>query len=68
MDGTEEKGWKRRDGREGMEEKGRIGMDARVGETAPAFTMDTTAGRRSLDDYRGRTLVLAFFPLAFTGG
>jgi peroxiredoxin len=43
-------------------------MDARVGETAPAFTMDTTAGRRSLDDYRGRTLVLAFFPLAFTGG
>jgi peroxiredoxin len=42
--------------------------DALVGKKAPSFSMDTTAGRRSLEDYRGRTLVLAFFPLAFTGG
>jgi peroxiredoxin len=43
-------------------------MDSLVGKKAPPFSMDTTAGRQSLDDYRGRTLVLAFFPLAFTGG
>jgi peroxiredoxin len=38
------------------------------GKKAPEFAMDTTDGRRSLADYQGKTLVLAFFPLAFTGG
>ena len=40
-----------------------------VGAKAPAFSVDTTDGRKAtLADYRGKTLVLAFFPKAFTGG
>lgn len=39
------------------------------GEPAPAFSLDSTAGGRAqLSDYAGRTLVLAFYPKAFTGG
>jgi peroxiredoxin Q/BCP len=38
------------------------------GQKAPAFSVETTSGKKSLDDYRGQTLVLAFFPKAFTGG
>lgn len=40
-----------------------------VGEAAPDFTLETTAGRRvSLSSFRGQKHVLvAFFPLAFTG-
>ena len=34
-----------------------------VGEQAPAFTLAGTAGRQySLDDYRGQTVVLVFYP------
>jgi peroxiredoxin Q/BCP len=38
------------------------------GQKAPSFSVETTSGRKSLADYRGQTLVLAFFPKAFTGG
>jgi peroxiredoxin Q/BCP len=39
------------------------------GAKAPAFSLDSTAGKKvSLADYQGKTLVLAFFPKAFTGG
>ena len=37
------------------------------GEKAPAFSMETTSGKKTLDDYKGQTLVLAFFVKAFTG-
>ena len=39
-----------------------------VGEQAPAFSLDSTAGKRvALADFRGKSAVLlAFFPLAFT--
>ncbi len=42
----------------------------RVGEEAPNFSLPSTAGgAASLSDYRGKsTVVLAFFPKAFTGG
>jgi alkyl hydroperoxide reductase subunit AhpC len=45
---------------------------AKVGHPAPAFTMKTThdlqrlESRVALDDYRGRWLVLFFYPLDFT--
>jgi peroxiredoxin (alkyl hydroperoxide reductase subunit C) len=45
---------------------------AKVGHAAPAFTMKTTHDRQrlesrvALDDYRGRWLVLFFYPLDFT--
>jgi peroxiredoxin len=41
-----------------------------VGATAPDFSLPSTQGGRvSLSDFRGKnTVVLAFFPAAFTGG
>ena len=41
-----------------------------VGEMAPNFTLPSTAGGKvTLADFRGKkTVVLAFFPAAFTGG
>ena len=40
------------------------------GDAAPAFTSpSTTGGSFSLADFKGKsTLILAFFPKAFTGG
>ena len=39
------------------------------GATAPAFSLDSSGGKKlSLADFKGQTLVLAFFPKAFTGG
>lgn len=42
----------------------------KVGDTAPDFTLPSTAGNSvKLSDFRGKkTVVLAFFPAAFTGG
>ena len=41
-----------------------------VGDMAPDFTLNSTAGGKvTLSDFRGKnTVVLAFFPAAFTGG
>ena len=42
----------------------------KVGDAAPEFTMPSTSGGNvSLADFHGKkTVVLAFFPAAFTGG
>ena len=38
-------------------------------QSAPAFELPGSDGKsHSLADYRGRTVVLAWFPKAFTGG
>lgn len=40
----------------------------RVGEPAPDFTLQDTEGNKvSLRDFRGRPVILVFFPAAFTG-
>ncbi len=41
---------------------------AGVGDPAPAFAAETDVGPRSLADYAGKKLVLAFYPKDFTGG
>lgn len=43
-------------------------MSALLNRAAPDFALQTTDGPRTLADYRGKKLILAFFPLAFTGG
>ena len=42
----------------------------KVGDTAPDFTLPSTAGKPvKLSDFQGKkTVVLAFYPAAFTGG
>jgi thioredoxin-dependent peroxiredoxin len=43
--------------------------DLKVGDRAPDFTLPGTDGKTySLSQLKGRTLVLAWFPKAFTGG
>ena len=43
------------------------GLEA--GHVAPAFSLPGSDGvNHSLSDYAGRTVVLAWFPKAFTGG
>lgn len=40
-----------------------------VGDPAPDFTLPGSDGEmHSLSDHRGRYVVIAFFPKAFTGG
>ncbi len=40
-----------------------------AGDIAPAFTLEGTDGKtHRLSDYKGKTVVLAWFPKAFTGG
>lgn len=44
-------------------------MTLEVGELAPPFTLlDRERNKVTLESYPGKHLVLAFFPLAFTGG
>jgi peroxiredoxin len=43
--------------------------DLKVGDQAPAFSLPGSDGKvHKLSDYKGKTVVLAWFPKAFTGG
>jgi hypothetical protein len=43
--------------------------DLKVGDMAPDFSLPGSDGKiHKLSDYRGKTVVLAWFPKAFTGG
>lgn len=43
--------------------------DLKVGDSAPDFALQGSDGKvHRLTDYRGKTVVLAWFPKAFTGG
>jgi len=44
-------------------------VELKVGDMAPDFTLVGSDGKtHKLSDYRGRAVVLAWFPKAFTGG
>ena len=43
--------------------------DLKVGDMAPDFSLQGSDGKvHKLSDYKGKTVVLAWFPAAFTGG
>ena len=43
-------------------------MAVQVGQAAPAFTLkDTDMKDRSLSEFKGKKVILAFYPAAFTG-
>ena len=43
--------------------------ELKVGDQAPDFALPGSDGKiHRLSDYRGKTVVLAWFPLAFSGG
>jgi hypothetical protein len=44
-------------------------VQLKVGDMAPAFALQGSDGKvHRLSDYKGKTVVLAWFPKAFTGG
>ena len=44
-------------------------VELKEGDTAPDFTLPGTDGKtHKLSDYKGKAVVLAWFPAAFTGG
>jgi peroxiredoxin len=44
-------------------------VELKVGDTAPPFALMGSDGKvHKLSDYKGKTVVLAWFPKAFTGG
>ena len=44
-------------------------MDVKVGSPAPDFTLPSHADQKvSLASFKGRPVVVAFMPFAFTGG
>lgn len=44
-------------------------VELKVGDTAPEFSLPGTDGKtHKLSDYRGKAVVLAWYPAAFTGG
>jgi thioredoxin-dependent peroxiredoxin len=48
---------------------GAFADDLKVGDKAPDFTLQGTDGKTySLSELKGRTVVLAWFPKAFTAG
>jgi len=51
----------------GAEESARVELKA--GDQAPAFSLVGSDGRKhDLADMKGKTVILAWFPKAFTGG
>jgi len=45
------------------------GPELKVGDQAPDFSLPGSDGKtHKLSDYKGKTVVLAWFPKAFTGG
>jgi hypothetical protein len=46
-----------------------VEMKLKVGDVAPAFSLAGSDGKtHKLSDYKGKAVVLAWFPKAFTGG
>jgi len=46
-----------------------LGQELKVGDMAPDFTLKASDGQTyTLSKLRGKTVVLAWFPKAFTGG
>jgi peroxiredoxin Q/BCP len=44
-------------------------VQLKVGDMAPPFALQGSDGKvHRLSDYKGKTVVLAWFPKAFTGG
>jgi len=44
-------------------------VELKVGDPAPAFALPGSDGKtHRLSDFKGKTVVLAWFPKAFTGG
>lgn len=44
-------------------------VELKEGDTAPDFTLPGSDGKtHKLSDYKGKAVVLAWFPAAFTGG
>lgn len=44
-------------------------VELKVGDQAPEFALPGSDGKvHKLSDYKGKTVVLAWFPKAFTGG
>ena len=44
-------------------------VELKEGETAPDFSLPGSDGKtHKLSDYKGKAVVLAWFPAAFTGG
>jgi peroxiredoxin len=48
---------------------GQAPVDLQVGDRAPDFSLPGSDGKpHRLSDYKGKAVVLAWFPAAFTGG
>ena len=48
---------------------GGAGDELKVGDVAPPFALPGSDGKtHTLADYKGKTVVMAWFPKAFTGG
>jgi peroxiredoxin len=54
---------------QGQSPDAQYSADLKVGDPAPAFSLPGSDGKvHSLSEYKGKTVVLAWFPKAFTGG
>ena len=46
-----------------------VPVELKEGDVAPAFSLPGSDGKtHKLSDYKGRAVVIAWFPAAFTGG
>lgn len=53
----------------GLAARSYLRADVRVGQEAPDFSVQDQNGKvRTLAEFKGKTLVLAFYPKDFTGG